>query len=212
MSPEQNVTVPPLPSPLLCARRTFLASLILAAKLFDDRAYSCKAWATFTGMATREVVRCEHVLFAAMESRLWQEKALEPIEGLHTQPVIGIHDVFVAEADIQPVLQQRTTPSQDSLLDLLYAAWLVDVSSSSSTSMEDAEVSGISVCSKWLDADAPSYPGPSSSSTLSSYEAIMVADDTFRRLRDQDNLSGTTFLLDGAAHGTKATLARALAS
>ena len=36
--------------------------------------------------------------------------------------------------------------------------------------------------------------------------------DTFRRLHDQDNLSGTTFLLDGAAHGTKATLARALAS
>ncbi|KIK27005.1 hypothetical protein PISMIDRAFT_675324, partial [Pisolithus microcarpus 441] len=50
--------LPPLPSPLLCPRRTFLASLILASKFTQDRCYSNRAWAKLSGLSPREIGRC----------------------------------------------------------------------------------------------------------------------------------------------------------
>jgi hypothetical protein len=64
----------PLPSPLLCPRRTFLASLILASKFTQDRCYSNKAWAKLSGLPPREIGRCERALGDTLEWRLWVGK------------------------------------------------------------------------------------------------------------------------------------------
>lgn len=66
--------LPPLPSPLLCPRRTFLASLILASKFMQDRCYSNRAWAKLSGLSPREIGRCERALGEALEWRLWVGK------------------------------------------------------------------------------------------------------------------------------------------
>ena len=65
---------PLVPSPLLCPRRTFLASLILASKFLQDRCYSNRAWAKLSGLSPREVGRCEKALGDALEWRLWVGK------------------------------------------------------------------------------------------------------------------------------------------
>ena len=67
--------MPLLPSPLLCPRRTFLASLILASKFTQDRCYSNKAWAKLSGLPPREIGRCERALGDALDWRLWVGKA-----------------------------------------------------------------------------------------------------------------------------------------
>ncbi|KAG8861692.1 hypothetical protein FRB96_002649 [Tulasnella sp. 330] len=60
--------------PLLDARRTFLAALVLATKFIQDKAYSNKAWAKLSGLAGREVGRCERALGGALGWRLWVGK------------------------------------------------------------------------------------------------------------------------------------------
>ncbi|KAG8901348.1 hypothetical protein FRB99_005384 [Tulasnella sp. 403] len=72
---------PPLPPshvlathPLLDARRTFLAALVLATKFMQDKAYSNKAWAKLSGLAGKEVGRCERALGGALQWRLWVGK------------------------------------------------------------------------------------------------------------------------------------------
>ncbi|KAG8928746.1 hypothetical protein FRC01_005422, partial [Tulasnella sp. 417] len=60
--------------PLLDARRTFLASLVLATKFIQDKAYSNKAWAKLSGLAGKEVGRCERALGGALQWRLWVGK------------------------------------------------------------------------------------------------------------------------------------------
>ncbi|KAF7980056.1 hypothetical protein HWV62_39830 [Athelia sp. TMB] len=70
--------LPPMPlspSPLLCPRRTFLASLILALKLTQDRSYSNKAWAKLSGLPPHEIGRCKHALGNALNWHLWVGKA-----------------------------------------------------------------------------------------------------------------------------------------
>lgn len=67
----------PLPSPLLCPRRTFLAALILASKFLQDRCYSNRAWAKLSGLPPREVGRCERALGDALEWRLWVGKGAD---------------------------------------------------------------------------------------------------------------------------------------
>lgn len=67
--------LPPLPSPLLCPRRAFLASLILASKFTQDKCYSNRAWAKLSGLPPREIGRCERALGDALEWRLWVGKA-----------------------------------------------------------------------------------------------------------------------------------------
>lgn len=61
----------PLLSPLLCPRRTFLASHILASKFTKDRCYSNKAWAKLSGFPPREIGRCERAPGNALDWRLW---------------------------------------------------------------------------------------------------------------------------------------------
>lgn len=71
-SPITPITA--LPSPLLCPRRTFLASLILASKFTQDKCYSNRAWAKLSGLPAREIGRCERALGEALEWRLWVGK------------------------------------------------------------------------------------------------------------------------------------------
>ncbi|KAJ3765484.1 hypothetical protein FB446DRAFT_655244 [Lentinula raphanica] len=66
--------LPSLPSPLLCPRRAFLASLILASKFMQDECYSNRAWAELSGLPPREVGRCERALGDALDWRLWVGK------------------------------------------------------------------------------------------------------------------------------------------
>lgn len=68
----------PLPSPLLCPRRTFLACLILASKFMQDRSYSNRAWAKLAGLPPREIGRCERALGNLLEWRLWVGKGPSP--------------------------------------------------------------------------------------------------------------------------------------
>jgi hypothetical protein len=68
-------TLPSLPSPLLCPRRAFLASLILASKFTQDKCYSNRAWAKLSGLPAREVGRCERALGDALDWRLWVGKS-----------------------------------------------------------------------------------------------------------------------------------------
>ena len=67
-----------LPSPLLCPRRAFLASLILASKFLQDKCYSNRAWAKLSGLPPREIGRCERALGQALEWRLWVGKCTTP--------------------------------------------------------------------------------------------------------------------------------------
>ena len=67
---SQCLVLPPLPSPLLCPHRTFLASLILASKFMQDKCYSNCAWAKLTGLPAREIGRCERALGEALGWRL----------------------------------------------------------------------------------------------------------------------------------------------
>ncbi|KAI9509159.1 hypothetical protein F5148DRAFT_1189583 [Russula earlei] len=67
MLSEDLPSLPPLPSPLLCPRRTFLASLILASKFMQDRCYSNRAWAKLAGLPAREIGE-------ALAWRLWVGK------------------------------------------------------------------------------------------------------------------------------------------
>ncbi|EJD33932.1 hypothetical protein AURDEDRAFT_177004 [Auricularia subglabra TFB-10046 SS5] len=101
--PGGNVDISSLRSPLLCPRRTLLASMILASKFLHDRSYSNKAWAKLTGLAAAEVGRCERVLFAQLHFRLWTDKCSESppvIEGLDMEPVVALDMIY----------QPQTTP------------------------------------------------------------------------------------------------------
>ena len=73
-SSDDLPSLPPLPSPLLCPRRTFLASLILASKFMQDKCYSNRAWAKLAGLPAREIGRCERALGEALGWRLWVGK------------------------------------------------------------------------------------------------------------------------------------------
>ena len=73
-SSEPLAPLPPLPSPLLCPRRAFLAALILASKFTQDKCYSNRAWAKLSGLPPREIGRCERALGAALDWRLWVGK------------------------------------------------------------------------------------------------------------------------------------------
>ncbi|KAK7012388.1 hypothetical protein R3P38DRAFT_2442987, partial [Favolaschia claudopus] len=69
-----NTESTPLPSPLLCPRRAFLASLILASKFTQDTCYSNRAWAKLSGWPAREIGQCERALGDALNWRLWVGK------------------------------------------------------------------------------------------------------------------------------------------
>ncbi|KAG6903080.1 hypothetical protein C0995_006267 [Termitomyces sp. Mi166 len=81
--------LPPLPSPLLCPRRAFLASLILASKFTQDKCYSNRAWAKLSGLPPREIGRCERALGEALDWRLWVGK--QPPAAPPSPPLPSIH-------------------------------------------------------------------------------------------------------------------------
>ncbi|KAI9596083.1 hypothetical protein BDF19DRAFT_345078, partial [Syncephalis fuscata] len=45
-----------------CGRRMFLASLVIATKYLQDRAYSNRAWSRVSGLSASEITRCERKL------------------------------------------------------------------------------------------------------------------------------------------------------
>ncbi|KAF4598228.1 hypothetical protein EYR38_006624 [Pleurotus pulmonarius] len=68
----------PLPSPLLCPRRAFLASLILASKFTQDKCYSNRAWAKLSGLAPREIGSAS--ISDAGDSNAWLWNEQTPME------------------------------------------------------------------------------------------------------------------------------------
>ncbi|KAF8954724.1 hypothetical protein BDZ97DRAFT_1588381, partial [Flammula alnicola] len=54
-----------------CPRNTFLASLILASKFFQDKCYSNRPWAKLSVLPPREIGRCERALGQALEWSFW---------------------------------------------------------------------------------------------------------------------------------------------
>ena len=66
--PSQDCEVP-LSEPLLCPRRTFLASLVLASEFVQDRCYSNRAWAKLSGLSHREPGRREKARGDARERK-----------------------------------------------------------------------------------------------------------------------------------------------
>jgi hypothetical protein len=77
-----------LPSPLLCPRRTFLASVILASKFSQDKCYSNRAWAKLSGLPPREIGRCERALGQALGWRLWVGKTLLSSHAPSTKQIV----------------------------------------------------------------------------------------------------------------------------
>ncbi len=67
-----------LPSPLLCPRWTFLASLILASKFIQDTCCSNRVWAQLSGLPGWKVGHCERALGEALEWCLWVGKPVGP--------------------------------------------------------------------------------------------------------------------------------------
>jgi hypothetical protein len=95
----QLTPLPPLPSPLLCPRRTFLAAIILASKFMQDKSFSNKAWARLAGLPAREIGRCERALGAALEWRLWVGKL--PVSAA-VQPAPSASSHLANITDVQP--------------------------------------------------------------------------------------------------------------
>ncbi|ANB12130.1 Pcl5p [Sugiyamaella lignohabitans] len=57
-------------SPLSCARRTFLASLMLASKCLQDRNYSISAWSKISGLSVKELGNNEIEFLKAADWKL----------------------------------------------------------------------------------------------------------------------------------------------
>ncbi|KZT60642.1 hypothetical protein CALCODRAFT_553559 [Calocera cornea HHB12733] len=58
-------------SPLLCARRTLVACLIIASKFLGDNVYTMKAWSRITGLEAPDLVQCESAIGVALGWRMW---------------------------------------------------------------------------------------------------------------------------------------------
>lgn len=103
---------PLVPSPLLCPRRTFLASLILASKFLQDRCYSNRAWAKLSGLSPREVGRCEKALGDALEWRLWVGKQSgKPLVRSRSHADLPFGTTTPCVASARTIGRSRTFPS-----------------------------------------------------------------------------------------------------
>ncbi|KAI0062670.1 hypothetical protein BV25DRAFT_1915818 [Artomyces pyxidatus] len=108
-SREPLPTLPPLPSPLLCPRRTFLASLILASRFVQEKAHSNRAWAKLVGLPAREIGRCERALGEALDWRLWVGKPpSKPSRCDEDIPLRGRDHALATASQQQPY--ERTVP------------------------------------------------------------------------------------------------------
>ena len=114
-SSQDNGLAPPeplVPSPLLCPRRTFLASLILASKFLQDRCYSNRAWAKLSGLSPREVGRCEKALGDALEWRLWVGKQSgKPLVRSRSHADLSLGATNPCGASSRTIGRSRTLPS-----------------------------------------------------------------------------------------------------
>ena len=109
---EATSTEPLIPSPLLCPRRTFLASLILASKFLQDRCYSNRAWAKLSGLSPREVGRCERALGDALEWRLWVGKQSgKPLVRSRSHADLSFGTTNLCGASSRTIGRSRTLPS-----------------------------------------------------------------------------------------------------
>ena len=109
---EVTSTEPLIPSPLLCPRRTFLASLILASKFLQDRCYSNRAWAKLSGLSPREVGRCEKALGDALEWRLWVGKQSgKPLARSRSHADLSFGTANLCGASSKIIGRSRTFPS-----------------------------------------------------------------------------------------------------
>lgn len=91
------------PSPLLCPRRTFLASLILASKFMQDKCYSNRAWSKLSGLPARELSCCERALGDALNWRLWVGKTPAQNSLANVSSPIG-----TAVSSSQPVVRSQS--------------------------------------------------------------------------------------------------------
>lgn len=109
---QATSTEPLAPSPLLCPRRTFLASLILASKFLQDRCYSNRAWAKLSGLSPREVGRCEKALGDALEWRLWVGKQSgKPLIRSRSHADLSFGPTNRCSASSRTIGRSRTFPS-----------------------------------------------------------------------------------------------------
>ncbi|KAG7446307.1 uncharacterized protein BT62DRAFT_110162 [Guyanagaster necrorhizus] len=100
---------PPMPSPLLCPRRAFLASLILASKFMQDKCYSNRAWAKLSGLQPREISRCERALGDALGWRLWVGKTPVVDTIPATRPVVRCRSESNLTHSPPPFLSEQTS-------------------------------------------------------------------------------------------------------
>ncbi len=107
---------PSMPSPLLCPRRAFLASLILASKFMQDKCYSNRAWAKLSGLQPREISRCERALGDALGWRLWVGKtplgdptpATRPVVRCRSESNLALSPPpFLSDQTLTPTAKQR---------------------------------------------------------------------------------------------------------
>ncbi|PBK91453.1 hypothetical protein ARMGADRAFT_202677 [Armillaria gallica] len=107
---------PSMPSPLLCPRRAFLASLILASKFMQDKCYSNRAWAKLSGLQPREISRCERALGDALGWRLWVGKtplgdptpATRPVVRCRSESNLALSPPpFLSDQTLTPTVKQR---------------------------------------------------------------------------------------------------------
>ncbi|KAG6845301.1 hypothetical protein H0H87_011151 [Tephrocybe sp. NHM501043] len=103
--------LPPLPSPLLCPRRAFLASLILASKFTQDKCYSNRAWAKLSGLPPREIGRCERALGDALDWRLWVGKQPSATPPSPTLPTVTPASRTIARSQSESCLLPTTQGS-----------------------------------------------------------------------------------------------------
>ncbi|TPX57539.1 hypothetical protein PhCBS80983_g03765 [Powellomyces hirtus] len=64
------------PSPVSCARRMFLSSLIVANKYLQDRNYSNTAWSRICGLPATELTRNENCFLSIIDWKLFVSKQL----------------------------------------------------------------------------------------------------------------------------------------
>ncbi|KAK0461290.1 uncharacterized protein EV420DRAFT_191383 [Desarmillaria tabescens] len=203
---------PPMPSPLLCPRRAFLASLILASKFMQDKCYSNRAWAKLSGLQPREISRCERALGDALGWRLWVGKTpiAEPTPA--TRPVVRCRSEsnltlspppFLSEQTLTPTAKQRglkrcsTLPAdafgtrlvecQMHLLDSSHASTSYDIQVDVNNPFPVHSLTSQNMASNYTSPPTPglTYSPSSSSSTSSGDRTIQMS--TFL----DDNMSGS---------------------
>lgn len=203
---------PSMPSPLLCPRRAFLASLILASKFMQDKCYSNRAWAKLSGLQPREISRCERALGDALGWRLWVGKTPLGDPTPATRPVVRCRSEsnltlspppFLSDQTLTPTAKQRglkrcsTLPveafgarllePQMLLLDSSHASASYDIQVDVNNHIPVHSLTSQNMASNYTSPPTPglTYSPSSSSSTSSGDRTIQMS--TFL----DDNMSGS---------------------